>query len=424
MSKMVHENWTAGLGAGNTRTSLSASTGGAMAAGYSGASATKSANTLLAFPLSPTPPTNAANSVNVRSSAQAVSNQTVASVSGLSNSSTRGSSSSTTSCSSTNSSSSTGPSISSTPWFSVTFSFTDANPPVTLPNPGTQNRAAGAIVALSVSATDSTSTSLTYYANNLPVGLDIDHTTGLISGTIDNEAAEYNNGSYPVTIIVVDANGLSAQQSFTWNISPTILPLVFANPGDQSNTQGDDVWLAVDATSPEYNALTYSAVGLPSGLQIDSDSGVIYGTLPTNPGAATTAPASVTVTATDAARCSQPARLLTGPCWPIKSRQYLRRRETKTTSAATAFTLPVQAFDPDNNPLTYTATGLPSGLILDANSGTISGHIDASAVSATPYAVTLPASNWQASASQTFNWSVDAVGVSNPYDQANVIGDT
>ena len=85
--------------------------------------------------------------------------------------------------------------------------------------------------------------------------------------------------------------------------------------------------------------------------------------------------------------------------------------------------LPVQAFDPDNNPLTYTATGLPSGLILDANSGTISGHIDASAVSVTPYAVTLTASNWQASASQTFNWSVDAVGVSKPYFQGNVIGD-
>ena len=81
------------------------------------------------------------------------------------------------------------------------------------------------------------------------------------------------------------------------------------------------------------------------------------------------------------------------------------------------------AFDPDNNSLTYTATGLPSGLNLDTNSGTISGRIDASAVSATPYSVTLPASNWQASTSQTFNWSVNAVGVSNPYDQANVIGD-
>ena len=85
--------------------------------------------------------------------------------------------------------------------------------------------------------------------------------------------------------------------------------------------------------------------------------------------------------------------------------------------------LPVQAFDPDNNSLTYTVTGLPSELILDANSGTISGRIDGSAVSATPYAVTLKASNWQASASQTFNWSMAAVGVSNPYDQGNVIGD-
>src|SRR5208337_4107316 len=44
---------------------------------------------------------------------------------------------------------------------------------------------------------------------------------------------------------------------------------------------------------------------------------------------------------------------------------------------------------PDGDPLSYDASGLPSGLVIDSNSGLISGTIDPSAASGTAYSVTV-----------------------------------
>ncbi len=49
------------------------------------------------------------------------------------------------------------------------------------------------------------------------------------------------------------------------------------NPGDQTNDTGETVNLAISANDPDGNTLSYSATGLPAGLSIDSDSGVIAG---------------------------------------------------------------------------------------------------------------------------------------------------
>ncbi len=73
--------------------------------------------------------------------------------------------------------------------------------------------------------------------------------------------------------------------------------------------------------------------------------------------------------------------------------------------------------------LTYTASGLPPGLTLDPLAGTISGTLPNSAASSTPYNVTVTASDGMASSSQSFTWTVNAVGLTNPGDQSNLDGD-
>ena len=85
--------------------------------------------------------------------------------------------------------------------------------------------------------------------------------------------------------------------------------------------------------------------------------------------------------------------------------------------------LQLSATDNGGYTLTYTATGLPAGLSLDPAAGTISGTISASAASATPYSVTVMASDGSASQSQTFSWSVSAVSLTSPGDQTNLDGD-
>ena len=84
--------------------------------------------------------------------------------------------------------------------------------------------------------------------------------------------------------------------------------------------------------------------------------------------------------------------------------------------------LQLSATDNGGYTLTYTATGLPAGLSLDPAGGTITGTIAASAANATPYSVTVMASDGSASQSQTFSWSVSAVSLTSPGDQTNLDG--
>src|SRR5581483_109736 len=52
--------------------------------------------------------------------------------------------------------------------------------------------------------------------------------------------------------------------------------------------------------------------------------------------------------------------------------------------------LPVAAYDPDGDTISYSATGLPAGLTIDSSSGVISGTVTASAGT---YAATVTASD-------------------------------
>jgi VCBS repeat-containing protein len=61
------------------------------------------------------------------------------------------------------------------------------------------------------------SDALTFSAGNLPVGLVIDATTGVISGSIDNSAS--TTGPYTVSVTASDGNGGSVSQSFTWTVT-------------------------------------------------------------------------------------------------------------------------------------------------------------------------------------------------------------
>jgi hypothetical protein len=67
--------------------------------------------------------------------------------------------------------------------------------------------------------------------------------------------------------------------------------------------------------------------------------------------------------------------------------------------------LPIKANDPDGDPLTFQATGLPAGLWIDPNTGWIKGQLDDADSLNSPYTVTVTASDGQGeNASQTFNW--------------------
>src|SRR5262249_47491931 len=127
--------------------------------------------------------------------------------------------------------------------------------------------------SLQLSGSDPNGDTLTYSASGLPPGLSINASTGLISGTLTTA------GTYSVTATVNDGHGGTASQSFTWTVAasanraPTLSAIA-----DPAGKVGQSVSLALAASDPDGDTLTFSASGLPNGLSINSTTGLIKGT--------------------------------------------------------------------------------------------------------------------------------------------------
>ena len=91
----------------------------------------------------------------------------------------------------------------------------NSSPPEII-NPGDQTSLINDVINLQIQASDSNSASLLYSVANLPAGLSIDATTGLISGTLTTES----NQSVTVT---VDNGGLTNSTSFNWKVTTSVV---------------------------------------------------------------------------------------------------------------------------------------------------------------------------------------------------------
>ncbi len=176
-------------------------------------------------------------------------------------------------------------------------------------------------------------------------------------------------------------------------------------PANQSNLEGNTVSLQIQATDTGGFPLTYSATNLPTGLAINSSTGLISGTIAA--GASAKSPFGVWVTATDGTYSSTQ---IFG--WTITHSNnqppLLTNPGHKGNVETDVVRLQIVASDPDNDPLTYSATGLPDGLTIDSASGLISGTISSTAVSHGPYAVTVTVNDGNGGVtSQSLCWMVN-----------------
>jgi hypothetical protein len=165
---------------------------------------------------------------------------------------------------------------------------------VTVTNPGSKTGTVGTAASLQIQTNDTAGGTLSYSATGLPTGLAISSSTGLISGT--PTAA----GTFSTTITATDSTGPSGSATFTWTINPaTGNTVTVTNPGNKTGTVGTATSLQIHASdSASGQALTYSATGLPTGLTINSSTGLVSGT------PATAGTSTVTVKATDTTNAS------------------------------------------------------------------------------------------------------------------------
>ncbi|WP_405488690.1 M4 family metallopeptidase [Streptomyces sp. NBC_00096] len=135
------------------------------------------------------------------------------------------------------------------------------------------------------------------------------------------------------------------------NVGPRIVAGVsVTNPGNQSTTTGSAVSLQVQATSTNAGALSYAATGLPTGLSINSSTGLISGT------ASTAGTYNTTITVTDSANQTGTAALV----WTVGTSQQTVFENTTDYAIADNSTV--------ESPITVNRTGnAPSTLKVDVN---------------------------------------------------------
>ena len=149
-------------------------------------------------------------------------------------------------------------------------------PTLDLTNPNNQSSQVGNFISLSLMVTSSTGGPYTFTQTGLPDGLSVGtNYMGMpaISGTILSGAV----GTHTVTI-TASAGGASDTETFTWTVNPK--PITLTNPGDQLNSSGDTISLSLSATITTANPVSFWAMGLPSGLSMNSSTGLISGTIP------------------------------------------------------------------------------------------------------------------------------------------------
>ncbi|WP_396634844.1 putative Ig domain-containing protein [Maribacter sp. R86514] len=327
------------------------------------------------------------------------------------------------------------PSESSTVSFTWTVTDATVNLAPVVTNPGELNGVEGDVVSLQIEATDAEDDNMTFAATNLPDGLTIDTTTGLISGTITAGASA--NSPFAVDVTVTDDGSPSEEStiSFTWTVTDVAVNLapVVTNPGDQNGVEGDVVSLQIEATDAEDDNMTYTATNLPDGLTIDTTTGLISGTI--TAGASANSPFAVDVTVTDDGSPSEESTI--SFTWTVTDvavnlAPVVTNPGDQNGVEGNVVSLQIEATDAEDDNMTYTATNLPDGLTIDMTTGLISGTIEAGASADSPFAVTVTVTDDGSPSEEStisFTWTVTDVAVNlapvvtNPGDQNGVEGD-
>jgi hypothetical protein len=197
-------------------------------------------------------------------------------------------------------------------------------------------------------------------------------------------------GTNVITVTALDAAGNAAGDvlTITYGTAPTLAPIA-----NQANSVGDGVSVTLVGSDADGDALTYTASGLPPGVAL-SPTGVMAGTL--------TTAGVYTVSATVTAGGQSASQTFTWTVSSVNAAPTLAAVANQTSRLGQYDTLQLIGSDANGDVLTYSATGLPAGLALNASTGLISG----TPTSKGTFTVTVRVSDGKVTVARTFNWTV------------------
>lgn len=227
---------------------------------------------------------------------------------------------------------------------------------------------------------------------------------GSLSFNPDGDFADLDGGETRTTSINYTLlDGLGGNDTGTASVVVTGVedPLVAVGTiPDQSSDEGEVISLNVSGyfSDPD-DTVDYAASGLPSGLSIGYN-GVISGTIAD--GAESSSPYSVTITASAAGETDVDQTFSWAVTDPPPSAVGVIPNQNSEEGESISFD--VSSYFSDDDTLSYSAGGLPTGLSIHSSTGVISGTI--ANESAGTYNVTVTAAAGGDDVDQTFDWFV------------------
>ncbi len=229
---------------------------------------------------------------------------------------------------------------------------------ITVTNPAVNSGAAGAPFSQTFTQVGGIGTITWSESGALPTGLTFHTGTGVLDGT------PTGSGSFPITVTATDSNGCTGTGP-TYTLTITCPTITVTNPGVSTGTAGT-AFSQTFTQSGGQGTITWSETGaLPSGISLNSASGVLSGTT------SQVGTFPITVTATDVNSCTGTGATynLTFNCQTIS----ITNPGVNTGTVDAAF---CQTFTATGilGTATWSETGaLPSGITLNSSTGALCG---------------------------------------------------
>jgi hypothetical protein len=248
----------------------------------------------------------------------------------------------------------------------ITITVGAANQPPKLDMIGIENVISvseGDLVNFPLTGTDPENTPLTFELHNLPPG------ASFVSPNFTWQTSYGHDGRYILNATLTDSGtpAKSDSKTITIYVGDVNRAPVITAIGNQTITENSLLAFSVTASDPDSDALTIGALNLPAGAAFTNQSFswvpsynqsgtyVLYFRVEDDGSPQLNDTETVTITVGNVNR--PPILNTIGP---------------RSLNVNAQYTFTVNGTDPDGNPLTYSAIGLPAGAALDQNSGVFS----------------------------------------------------